>query len=277
MTLDLAAMSSALTCDSAGIWTTKLEAARVSFPTDGHGACFAVEDESFWFAHRNECIASAMARYPFSGPFLDVGGGNGIVSKRLAADGVEPVVLEPGPEGALNAKRRGLPHVVCATIEQAAFNSGAFGAAGLFDVIEHVEDDAALLARVREVLPAHGVLCVTVPAYTWLWSYEDVLAGHFRRYTVAELRTVLERSGFTVQYATYFFAPLTVPLFFLRSLRDRIMTNREGARERASSQHTPSAFSRMAMDFCLLPERRVIAHGGKIGVGTSCLAVALAR
>ena len=118
--MDLTKITSHLSRAESGIWTPRDAAAvTLSFPEGGHGDCFEIEDRSFWFAHRNECISLALKRYPFDGPLLDVGGGNGAVSKRLEADGIETVMMEPGPEGASNARTRGLTTVVCATLEQA--------------------------------------------------------------------------------------------------------------------------------------------------------------
>jgi hypothetical protein len=36
----------------------------------------------------------------------------------------------------------------------------------------------------------------TVPAFSFLWSEEDVLAGHFRLYTLSSISKVLKSSGF---------------------------------------------------------------------------------
>lgn len=283
--MDIAALSSSLRTDATGIWVSQHRANHsISFPASGHADCFRIEENSFWFAHRNKCISRAISGSPFEGPFLDVGGGNGVVSEHLQSDGIETVVLEPGLEGAANAKRRGIRHVVCATLDEARFAPGAFGGAGLFDVIEHVEDDGALLRATHAVLRRDGVLAVTVPAYDALWSAEDDAAGHHRRYTERTLRAVLERSGFTVDYATYFFAPLTVPLFFARSLRYRLGLRRgtdpsrvQQIQEEAARHHTPSPLARLAMNALLEPEVKRVRERRSIPFGTSCLAIAHAK
>ena len=51
----------------------------VSFPEDGYERCFALEDDSFWFKYRNQCISLAVTRYSKGAVFFDVGGGNGKV------------------------------------------------------------------------------------------------------------------------------------------------------------------------------------------------------
>src|SRR5690606_38954022 len=86
--------------------------ASVSYPEAGHGACFDIEDASFWFRHRNEAISAMVRRHPPDGLLLDVGGGNGYVAQRLVRDGWPVALLEPGVQGATNARlQRGLERV----------------------------------------------------------------------------------------------------------------------------------------------------------------------
>jgi hypothetical protein len=49
----------------------------------GDSDCFALEDSSFWFAHRNACLLAVLRQFPTIGPFFDVGGGNGFVAAAL--------------------------------------------------------------------------------------------------------------------------------------------------------------------------------------------------
>jgi len=55
------------------------------------------------------------------------------------------------------------------------------------DVLEHIEDDRAELAKSATRLPIGGKLIVLAPAYGWLFSELDRVVGHFRRYTSSSL------------------------------------------------------------------------------------------
>ena len=67
----------------------------------------------------------------------------------------------------------------------------------LMDVLEHIEDDAAMLKYLSEkVLRKNGYLIVTVPAHRFLYSGFDSSVGHFRRYNKKAITALLEKNGF---------------------------------------------------------------------------------
>ena len=168
----------------------------MSYPSEGNETCYLIEDESFWFRHRNHCILECMRAYPPTGAVFDVGGGNGFVSLGMQNSGYECVLVEPGVAGACNARDRGLADVICSTLEDAGFPAHSLPAIGIFDVVEHIEDEQRFLRHLRELLRPGGRIYVTAPAYRWLWSSDDDFSGHFRRYTRASLVREMNRAGF---------------------------------------------------------------------------------
>jgi 2-polyprenyl-3-methyl-5-hydroxy-6-metoxy-1,4-benzoquinol methylase len=78
----------------------------------------------------------------------------------------------------------------------------------MFDVLEHIENEAAALQQVHAPLRPGGLLFLTVPANAFLHSADDVAADHFRRYTLRRLTRAVVGSGFRPEYSTYLFAPL---------------------------------------------------------------------
>jgi SAM-dependent methyltransferase len=237
--------------------------------------CLALEDGSFWFRHRNAVIADMARLYPPDGPIFDVGGGNGYVAKGLESAGFPSVLVEPGAQGALNGIRRGLKNVVCATMEDASFRPGCIGAIGLFDVVEHIEDDRAFLRSLRSLLKPRGRLYVTVPALQILWSSEDAYAGHHRRYSARTLREALTDSGFEVEYMSYFFWLLPLPVFLFRTVPSLLGFGREKPKESYAREHSGGGglVSRV-VERALAMERRRMRSGKSMPFGGSCLAVA---
>ena len=177
----------------------------VSYPVDGHSLCFQLEDNSFWFEHRNDCIITAIKQFPPSGGILDIGGGNGYIARRILDEDFECTLLEPGFTGALNAKReREIPEVICSSLEAANFEHGKLAAVGMFDVIEHIKDDRRMVNEIYNLLQPKGLFYCTVPAYRWLWSQHDVTAGHIRRYDLSGIEELFTER-FELLYSSYFF------------------------------------------------------------------------
>jgi SAM-dependent methyltransferase len=275
LTLNLREIAPNLELGPDGFWSSR-NVAEVFYPADGNDQCFSIEDSSFWFRHRNACILEAVKRFPPPGTLFDVGGGNGYVARALQESGLEVVLVEPGVAGVRNALKRGIRQVVRATLEDAGVLAETLPAVGLFDVVEHIPDDVGFLAGIRRLLVPGGRVYITVPAYQWLWSNEDVLAGHSRRYTVGSLRRLLEKAGYSVEFTTYFFGFLPLPIFFQRALPYRLgFRPREIAEDSARSDHE---VSHPLVDRILrmLTSRELsrIAPGGLVRMGGSCLAVA---
>lgn len=277
--IDISSISSTLKLGADGVWHSN-ERHDISYPSEGNQECFQVEDSSFWFNHRNACILSAVRTFPFAkhGTIFDIGGGNGYVSLALIRSGFDAVLVEPGVIGAANAKKRGIPSVVCATTETSGFSKGSLDAVGLFDVIEHIDDDSHFLRSIRNLVKPGGRVYATVPAYSFLWSKEDELAGHFRRYTCKSIGDSIERAGFKLDYVTYIFMPLPLPILLLRAIPHRLGYTRTTA----NTQHTEndhrrsSSVASRGLNWLLGGEIEKIASKRRISFGGSCLVVATA-
>ncbi len=271
---DLSALARGLTCDADGIWRTRTTSP-VDYPDEANAFCFSIEDGSFWFHHRNAVIADVVERFPPGGFIADIGAGNGYVSLGLHAAGFETLVIEPGPRGIRNAQTRGLAPLVCATLQDAGFLPGSLPAAGLFDVLEHIEDDRGVLALLHRLIAPGGRIYLTVPSFGFLWSSEDDLAGHHRRYTIETLSARLRESAFTPEFATYMFAPLPLPIFLLRSIPSRLgrRTTLEPGQISAELRPRDTVAIRLVKSV-LARERALIRRGWRIPIGSSCVVVA---
>ncbi len=268
-------IASGVTLDPAGYWIAPA-VDEVSYPSEGNDFCLSVEESSFWFAHRNRVILAAMKRWPpGSGPLLDVGAGNGFVSAALSRAGFDIIAIEPHRAGAANAVQRGVSPVVCASLPGPSFRQGVAGGIALFDVVEHVEHDRAFLSSLRPYLRSGGRVYVTTPAYRWLWSLEDVAAGHYRRYTLRSLRSVFRDAGYTVEYATYIFSWLPLPTFLFRRLPSLLRGHStEGFEPSAGAHRAGGAGIRRLLEASFAFEAPLVRRRVRIPFGASCLLVA---
>jgi SAM-dependent methyltransferase len=268
-------LASGLTLDSAGIWASG-DRVEVSYPTDGNEQCYQVEDSSFWFKHRNSCIIAALRSHAPSGTILDVGGGNGFVTRRMLDEGFDAALVEPGLTGAFNARtQRHIPDVFCSTLEGCGFPSDSIDAISLFDVLEHVESDVSFLSEVHDVLKPGGNLYLTVPAFKWLWSESDESAGHHRRYSPQLLADLLG-NHFDILFMTCFFQALTLPILAYRVLPYRLglAKHRNSAVAENRAHGSSGGVMVKAVERLLAPEIRRITCSHSVGWGTSCLCVA---
>lgn len=258
-----------------GIYFSKQSSA-ISYPEKGNEDFFKIEENSFWFKHRNQCIYEAFKKFANSNLFFDIGGGNGFVAKYLEDQKVETVLIEPGLSGCLNAKKRQLKIVVCATLQDAKFNKNMLPNIGLFDVVEHIEDDLGFLKMIYEYTQEEGLVFITVPAYNFLWSNEDKDAGHYRRYTTKTISDCLKKAGFKIEYQSYLFSPLPLPIFLSRSLPSKLGFNKKSndLKKHTNEHAANKGFTQSIMNWFLDKEINKIKEDKKTLFGSSVFIIA---
>ena len=227
-----------------------------------------VAEGHVWFQLRTALILDATGRLFRAGArrFVDFGCGNGLVMAALDQQGWETLGVDMYVESLRRAVTRTRGMLICSRIPNARLVEGS-DVAGLFDVIEHVADDVALLEHVRGQLVPGGSVVVTVPALSALWSQFDVLLGHKRRYSRRGLVEVMERAGFVCEDARYCFG-FAVPLVWLQR---RVLER--ATRSRRAYYATPprllSALLRGLAGF----ERVLTRTGLRLPMGSSLIAV----
>jgi SAM-dependent methyltransferase len=266
--LDDLARRTGWTPESVCEWTDGLwlgNSSRTAYSEDQHGVIDEATDSSWWYATRAEMIVDLLDECGRPRALWDIGAGSGTVSRALQSHGIPMVAVEPGRGGAQAAAASGLT-VICAALESLDLPDASIPAAGLFDVLEHVDDRPALLRELHRVIEPGGMLVLTVPAYRWLWSDADVVAGHTTRYTRDRLLAELRGAGFRPQRVGYRFASLVAPIAALRALPYRLG-------RRPDLERTGREVSRGAGplgEAATWAERRVGRH---LGFGTSVFGV----
>lgn len=180
------------------------------------------EDRHWWFMTRTRAILKYLDAElgPANGPrrrVLDIGAGAGNMTHHLAHYG-EVIGLDYNARPLPVAAARALT-TSQASGDQLPFPDASFDLVALLDTVEHIPNELGVFAEAHRVLKPGGKLMVTVPAFMWLWSYNDVINEHQRRYTVPELSQKLELIGFRVKRASYnnfFVFPLIAGLRLLR-------------------------------------------------------------
>lgn len=78
------------------------------------------------------------------------------------------------------------------------FDDGVFDLVAAFDIVEHVDDDAAALSELSRVAAPKATVLISAPLHPSRWTKFDTLVGHCRRYEPSELVSKLARHGLTV-------------------------------------------------------------------------------
>jgi SAM-dependent methyltransferase len=182
------------------------------------------EDAHWWFASRTRALLGLLDSQVIgnNGRVLDVGCGAGNMIHHLSRYG-SVVGIDNNPKPLEIAHQRGYDARL-AQAEDMPFEDESFDLVTTLDVIEHCEDDLQILRECHRVCAKDGLIAITVPAFQWLWSNNDLINDHKRRYTRAELRAKLGETGFDVRRITYnnfFVFPAAAPLILARRGAER--------------------------------------------------------
>ena len=136
------------------------------------------------------------------GDVLEIGSGIGNLSAHIVASATAVVLsdMEPHCLKALSTRFANDAHVSVARYNldgepPPEIARRRFDAIVAVNVIEHVEDDSALVARLAALLKPGGKLLIYVPACPFAYGTLDRALGHYRRYTRASLTKLLADAG----------------------------------------------------------------------------------
>ena len=101
-----------------------------------------------------------------------------------------------------------------------------------FDVLEHLEDDELALKNINQLMKQNHsrFLLIKVPALPGIYGQNDAAIGHYRRYTIPSLKSVLSRSLFQVHSIRYQNIVGVIPWYVIGTVLKRklAVSNGEG-------------------------------------------------
>ena len=233
-----------------------------------------VDEGHFWFKTRNEVIEAAICTIAVEQPrILEIGCGNGNVLRRIDSPPRRVVGLDLYGEGLAVARKRISTTLVQGDAGRPPFWP-VFDIVGLFDVLEHLQDDLGAMHAALSTLKPGGHIVVTVPAHQSLWSYADEVAHHVRRYQEEELCARLDKAGFEVEFSTPFMSAL-LPLAW--AVRRGQSLARHKNSEKMSAELAPPALMNRALAKVLAFEPKRVSQRRRIAFGMSIIAIARRR
>jgi len=174
---------------------------------------------------------NALQLDPLTMSTVDVGCGLGLFLHKLESTGYaspdRAIGVDPGYEEPSRAFSSSIP------ILPDFPSHRLFDLLLLMDVLEHVPNDSEVLRNATSRVRDGGYIFITVPAMPLLFSSHDRYLGHYRRYTLHSLRSLIRViPGISLLNHHYFFAsplPLAIPMRLIDW----------GGRKRSSSDMRP--------------------------------------
>jgi SAM-dependent methyltransferase len=208
---------------------------------------------------------------PEAKSLLEVGCGTGVVLQAVRQS--VPSMRLCGSEIFANglpfaAKRLPGTELIQMDAREMPFES-EFDAIGMFDVLEHIEEDTVVLQQVWRSVKPGGAVFITIPQHPALWSAVDEHSYHKRRYVATDLKAKLTSAGFEILHMTSFIS-LLLPVLILSRLQYR-----KGAKQLAPGEALEiHPFLNSLFSIVLGFERVLIRLGLSLPAGGSLFAIA---
>jgi SAM-dependent methyltransferase len=143
----------------------------------------------------NKDIALKISKgFKSSDKVLEFGGGIGSIASIIYANkGIKSDCVELDPDLRLILKERGFES--SASIEEL---NKQYDQVYLSNVLEHIEDDVAVLKQIQSALKEDGKVVIYSPAFQILYTSFDAQVGHYRRYSLGDLRKKLTQANYKI-------------------------------------------------------------------------------
>jgi len=187
-----------------------------------------LEETHWWFTGRKQILDRLLSNNPAIGKtrcLLNVGCGTGNLLRFFQSSG-RSIGLDVERKALDYCVDRGLRLLVQGSAPALPFKSECFDVIMALDVLEHLDDHSRTLSEFWRICANGGYLVVTVPAFHLLWGDQDLISHHRRRYTLGELRRIVEQTGFLIEKMTYFntfLFPIIASIRLVRRLKRRIV------------------------------------------------------
>ncbi len=204
-----------------------------------------------------EGLRPALARA--GAAFIDAGCSSGylLADVQKAFPGVSLYGADFFPAGLLHC-HRAHPDIPLFRLDltQCPFPDDSFDALSCLNVLEHIADDGAAAGHLFRILKPGGLAAITVPAAPHLYDLFDEIHFHERRYSLLQIRRLLEGAGFRIHSANYF-GSFIYPAFYWVKRRNQKRYGSLGFDEKralAMSQIQKTSRSALMDALCRLEE-----------------------
>jgi len=166
-----------------------------------------LERTHWWFRGRRAIFVALLDRHLGRRTdghrlILDLGCGVGGMLAQLEEYG-RVIGTDVTLKGLQHCAARHFPRLVASNGPAGCFRDGSLDCITAFDALEHITDDTGTLREIRRMLKPGGLLVASAPAYQFLFSQQDRITHHVRRYTLGEFTRKARDAGLHVEQASY--------------------------------------------------------------------------
>ena len=186
----------------------------------------ALEKVHWWFIYRQNILKFILKKYLFKlskdSTIIDIGCGTGGNLQLLSENYTNVVGIDNNEFAIKYCKDKNLQNIIQGELPNLnEIEDNSADLILLFDVLEHVDEDALALFTIKNKLKKEGFILLTVPAFSFLWSQHDEDFHHKRRYGLKQIKKMLEDLGFHVIKSSYLYF-LLFPLILVMRLFKQI-------------------------------------------------------
>ncbi len=226
--------------------------------------------DHFWFQWRFNAVMKQLAhRISKENRILEIGCGNGVVMKQFEDFLGKPIEGCDLNSFAIENLIPDLPGTVYLydIYDEHPSLLNKFDVIILFDVIEHIKNDSDFLRQSVKHLKKDGLIVISVPAQSFLFSEFDTLVGHIRRYDARSMHTLLDKLDVSIVDIRYWGLSL-FPIVLLRKLFMKLFQSQASVKKgfKPPSNYINKVF-KLAMKF-------EVKYITKPIIGASLLAIA---
>ena len=205
-----------------------------------------LEESHWWFRGRRSVylgLLNAHLCQKTVGRTLDLGCGMGGFLPGLSKLSARVFPADISTSGLAYCRQRGFDGGAVVDGYALPYADASFDLVCLFDTIEHIENDVAVMREVARILAPGGHVFVSVPAYQFLYSNNDRIVHHHRRYTRSMLRDVFRAADLEVERNTHtnvLLFPLILPTVLAIKFLEKLDPRRKDPQHTNLSWPIPS-------------------------------------
>ncbi len=222
-----------------------------------------LQQQNWWYRGRRDLFRKVINTLPNRQSALEIGCGMGANLQVLkesfkSVQGIEDYL--PAVKYCQSQKF----NVKKGSAERLPFKANTFDFILCADVLEHLKDDKKAVEEIKRVLKPRGELLLTVPAHKYLWTVNDEMSKHERRYEKKQIRELL-KNELIIRRISYWNR-----ISFLPNLL--VSTFKKKQKEENNLEMVPSWANNLLYKIIKRENKKVMKKGLIQGVSIVCLA-----